>query len=73
MVTMKTSIKIKSNVRAGLGGSNHNHNVAKLTVKTKIRSGGLQAHNHNASLAKLAVRTKVRAGTMNHNQNLTRI
>ena len=45
-MTKTTTLKVKTNVKAGGLGS-VNHNRTTLKVKTNVKAGGLTAVNHN--------------------------
>jgi hypothetical protein len=47
----RTSLKIKSSVRAGALQS-VNHNRTSLKIKSSVRAGALQSVNHNRALAR---------------------
>jgi hypothetical protein len=78
-------LKVKTRVKAGLSGVNHNETLVKavpkgLKVKTKIKAGGVML-NHNETLVRaqppttgLTVKTRVKAGLSgsNHNETLVR-
>jgi hypothetical protein len=61
----RSSMKIKTNVKAGGLSANHNQTAARgLTVKSGVKAGGLTA-NHNQTAARgLKVKTAIKAGTI---------
>jgi len=61
-------LTIKSAVRGGLGGSNHN--TPKLTIKSAVR-GGLSGANHNTP--KLTIKSAVRGGLGGTNHNTPKL
>jgi hypothetical protein len=55
-------MKIKTNVKAGGVGMQHNQTVVRgLKIKTNVKAGGLTS-NHNQTAAGLKVKTNVKAG-----------
>ena len=78
-------MKVKSSVKAGEWGSQHNQTVRKgLRVKSKVKAGkadgpdGTNVPNHNQTVKGLRVKSKVKAGgdpglgSNNHNQTVAR-
>src|SRR5262245_45753414 len=61
------ALKVRTRVRAGLAGTNHNQRAFK--VRTRVRAG-LAGTNHNQRALK--VRTRVRAGLAGSNHNGSR-
>ena len=66
------SIQVKTDVKAGVMGWNHNEaEAATITVKSGVKAGGM-AMNHNESEARsIKVKSGVRAGGRsigNHNE-----
>ena len=51
-------MKVKTNIKAGLGGTNHNETLARqakgLKVHTGVKAGGINNPNHNETLARQA-------------------
>jgi hypothetical protein len=70
------SLKVKTGTKSG-GTINHNQNLSKLKVKTRVKAGQMPG-NHNQNLSSksakpsLKIKTRVKAGQIpgNHNQNL---
>jgi hypothetical protein len=57
----RTSLKIKTNAKAGGITMQHNQTAARsLKVKSGVKAGGLL--NHNQTVAGLKVKTNVKAG-----------
>jgi hypothetical protein len=71
-------MRVKSKVKAGGMGVQHNQSVKGLRVKSKVKAGGANgglSTNHNQAVKGLRVKSKVSAGQMwpiNHNQTVRR-
>jgi hypothetical protein len=58
-----TSMKIKTNVKAGTLPPNHNQTVARgFMVKTNVKAGGMQMQHNQTAARGLKVKTGVKAG-----------
>ena len=68
-------MKIKSKVKAGSQGTQHNQTIVRgMKIKTRVKAGG--TINHNQTLVRgMKIRTRVKAGMWEgqHNQTIVHI